>query len=172
MVKSWENIADQFKHLGIKVAKIRIGLVLSDKGGALTKLANPIKMCVGSGFGKGNQWQSWIHLSELGRLFLYVAKNNLEGVYNATAPNSVTQSKLIRTCAEVLDKPLWLPNIPGFVAEIMFGEMSTLLLDSHRVCSKKIIDRGFDFSFNTIESAIENLLQEEVLIRETTTLLP
>ena len=172
VVKSWENIADQFKHLGIKVAKIRIGLVLSDKGGALTKLANPIKMCVGSGFGKGNQWQSWIHLSDLGRLFLYVAKNNLEGVYNATAPNPVTQSKLIRTCAEILDKPLWLPNIPDFVAKIMFGEMSTLLLDSHRVCSKKIIDRGFNFSFNTIESAIENLLQEEAIIRETTTLLP
>lgn len=169
VVKSWESIADQFKDSGIKVAKIRTGLVLSEKGGALYKLVNPIKMCVGSAFGKGSQWQSWIHLSDLARLFLYVSNNNLEGVYNATAPNPVTQSKLIKTCAEILEKPLWLPNIPNFMAKLIFGEMSIILLDSQRVCSKKIIDKGFNFSFNTIEAATKNLLKKSI-ITETTIL--
>jgi len=171
VIHSWESIADQFKHLGIKVAKIRIGLVLSRRGGALPKLIKPIEMCVGAAFGKGTQWQSWIHLYDLARLFLYIAENNLEGVYNGTAPNPVTQSKLIKTCADILEKPLWLPNIPNFMAKFIFGEMSMILLDSQRVCSEKITNKGFNFNFNTIEAATENLLNKNIS-RETRALLP
>ena len=170
VVEAWESVTNQFEYLDIKVSKIRIGLVLSDRGGALPKMVAPIKLCVGAAFGKGTQWQSWIHVTDLARLFLFVAKNNLEGVYNATAPNPVTQYKLMKSCAEVLKKPFCFPNIPAFVPKLMFGEMSTLLLSSQRVCSKKIVESGFNFEFNTIQAATENILGTS--ITEAKALLP
>lgn len=164
VVQAWEGVADQFNYLNIKVSKIRIGLVLSNAGGALPKMVTPIKLYVGTAFGKGTQWQSWIHVTDLARLFLYVAKNDLGGIYNATAPNPVTQYKLMKNCADVLRRPFYLPNIPAFIPELMFGQMSTLLLSSQRVSSKKIEQQGFNFEYNTIESAIENILGSSLTI--------
>lgn len=164
VVQAWEAVADQFNDLNIKVTKIRIGLVLSKEGGALPKMLSPIKFRVGAAFGKGTQWQSWIHVTDLARLFLYVAENNLEGVYNAVAPNPVTQYKLMKSCADVLGKPFCFPNMPCIMAKFIFGEMSTLLLSSQRVCCKKIEEKGFNFEYNTIESAIENILGNSLTI--------
>lgn len=170
VVEAWENVTDQFAYLNIKVAKIRIGIVLSNKGGALPKMLTPIKLCVGAPFGKGTQWQSWIHVTDLARLFLFVAKNKMEGVYNATAPNPVTQCKLMKTCAEILRKPFYFPNMSKFMTKLIFGEMSVLLLNSQRVCSMKIVDAGFNFEFNTIQAATENILGST--ITEARALLP
>ena len=88
VVTSWENEADQFKSLNIKVSKIRIGIVLSEKGGALPQLVKPIRWFVGSALGSGNQWQSWIHIKDLAAIFMFVVKHNFEGVFNAVAPNA------------------------------------------------------------------------------------
>lgn len=162
VVQAWESVANQFEYLDIKVSKIRIGIVLSGNGGALPKMLAPIKMCVGAAFGKGSQWQSWIHVTDLARLFLYVAKNKLEGIYNATSPNPVSQYKLMKNCAEILGKPFCFPNVPELMAKLIFGEMSILLLESQRVCSKKIEDEGFNFEFNTIQSALENILGSSI----------
>ena len=159
VVLAWENVSNQFKLLNIKVAKIRIGLVLSNEGGAFPKMVSPIKMFVGSAFGSGDQWQSWIHLTDIARIFLFVANKQLEGVFNGVAPNPVNQNKLVKTAADILEKPLWLPNIPKVVVEFIFGEMSILLLSSQRVSSKKIKEAGFVFKFNTIEAAAENILR-------------
>ena len=156
-VKAWEQAADSFASLQIKVSKVRIGLVLSDKDGALPKIVTPIKNYVGAAFASGKQWQSWIHVEDLAKLFIYVCENNLNGIYNAVAPNPVTQNKLIKVCAEQLEKPLTLPNIPKFAAKLMLGEMHHLVVDSQRVSANKILSKGFNFQFPTIESAIANL---------------
>ena len=164
VVKSWESAADQFSDLKIKVTKFRTGIVLSDREGALPKLLAPIKMYAGTSFGDGEQWQSWIHVSDLAKMFLFAAENKLEGVYNACAPNPVTQSKLIKNCADILNKPLWMPHIPAIVTRIIFGEMSQLLLSSQRVSSNKIRKVGFGFEYPSIEAAIKEILQESEVL--------
>lgn len=158
VVQKWEYAVDGFSKLNIIVSKVRIGLVLSNKGGALQEMVKPIKFGLGAAFGNGNQWQSWIHISDLARLFLYVLENKLSGVYNGVAPNPVTNLELTKTIAKVLGKPLFLPNIPKFFMKLVLGDMHTLLFDSQRVSSKKIEDKGFQFEAHHLQSALEDLL--------------
>ena len=157
VVSIGEKEVDVFEKFNIKIAKIRIGLVMSGKGGALPEMAKPVKYYLGAVMGSGNQWQSWIHLQDLGRLFLHVISKDLTGVYNAVAPNPVTNAKLTKEIARVLDRPLFLPNIPRSVMRLVLGEMSYLLFSSQRVSSKKIEDSGFDFIYPNICRALENI---------------
>ena len=158
VVKVWEQEVDAFSKLGIMVSKVRIGLVLAKDDGALPQMVKPIKMGVGAAFGSGEQWQSWIHNTDLANLFLYVLQRKLNGVYNGVAPNPITNQELTKTIASVLNKPLFLPNIPKFVMKLVLGEMHKLLFESQRVSSKKIEDKGFDFKYNNLKPALENLL--------------
>ncbi|WP_431136100.1 TIGR01777 family oxidoreductase [Psychroserpens mesophilus] len=158
VVEKWEKAVDQFSSLGLKVSKIRIGLVLSEKGGALPEMAKPIRLGAGAAFGDGKQWQSWIHIEDLARLFMYLAEKRLEGVYNGVAPNPVSNTELTKVVANVLDKPLILPNIPKFAMKLVLGEMHILLFESQRVSSQKTETAGFDFKFHHLEPAIQDLL--------------
>lgn len=154
VVAQWEAAVDQFSTVGITVAKLRIGLVLSKDGGALPEIVKPIRFGAGAAFGTGEQWQSWIHVHDLARMFVFALTHNLEGVYNGVAPNPVSNTELTKAVAEYLDKPLVLPNIPKFVMKIALGEMSMLLFESQRVSASKIKDAGFDFEFQNIHAAI------------------
>lgn len=158
VVKKWEDAVDQFSALGIIVSKIRIGLVLSDKGGALPEIAKPIRFGAGAAFGDGEQWQSWIHIDDLASLFVFIAKQRLEGVFNGVAPNPISNSELTKVTARVLNKPLILPNIPKVVMKLVLGEMHILLFESQRVSSKKIEEADFNFMFHHLEPAIQDLL--------------
>jgi uncharacterized protein (TIGR01777 family) len=135
-------------------------LVLANDGGALPEIVKPVKLGAGAAFGSGDQWQSWIHLRDLASLFLYTLENNLEGIFNGVAPNPVTNKDLTKSVAEVLEKPLILPNIPKFAMKLVLGEMHILLFESQRVCSKKIEDEGFQFKFANLKPALEDLLLE------------
>lgn len=158
VVKKWEADIDSFSELNIKTCKFRIGLVLSNKGGALPKIVHPIKFGFGAAFGSGNQWQSWIHISDLVALFLFAIKNELTGVYNAVAPNPVTNTEFVKTAARVLKRPLILPNIPKVIMKMSLGEMHKLLFDSQRVSSKKIENLDFVFTFHHLKPALQDLL--------------
>jgi len=157
VVQQWEKAADQFEPLGIKVAKIRIGVVLSKNGGALEKMAKPIKSFVGAPLGSGKQWQSWIHIDDLADLFLFINKHNLSGVYNGVAPNPVTNSRLTKDLARKLKKPLFLPPVPGFVLKLILGEMAQVVLQSQKVSAEKIESEGFTFEFKTIYDALSDI---------------
>jgi len=157
VVTSWENEADQFKSLNIKVSKIRIGIVLSEKGGALPQLGKPIRWFVGSALGSGNQWQSWIHIKDLAAIFMFVVKHNFEGVFNAVAPNAVTQKDMVKSIAKEVKRPILLPAVPSFVLKLVLGEMSALVLESQRVSSKKIEDLDFTFKYYQLHPALEDL---------------
>lgn len=159
VVVQWEKAVDQFQSLGIKVAKIRIGLVMATSGGALPEIAKPIRFGAGAAFGDGEQWQSWIHVKDLAKMFVFVVDQGLDGVYNGVAPNPVSNTELTKTVAKVLQKPLILPNIPKFMMNLVLGEMHMLLFESQRVCSTKIEKAGFEFNYHHIEPAIQNLLQ-------------
>jgi len=157
VVYKWEESADKFKSLGLKVCKLRTGIVLSNKGGALIEMAKPIKMGIGSPFGTGKQIQSWIHIHDIAALYFFAISNDLEGVYNAVAPIPVSNEKLTMTIATVLKKPLFMPKIPKFMMKLLLGEMHVLLFENRNLSAQKIIDRGFVFKYKTIEKAIENI---------------
>ncbi|GAA4815868.1 TIGR01777 family oxidoreductase [Litoribaculum gwangyangense] len=159
VVKEWEQAVDAFSSLNIMVSKVRIGLVLSKNGGALKEMVKPIKFGVGAAFGTGQQWQSWIHINDLARQFVYILKHDLEGVFNGVAPNPVSNQELTKAIANILNKPLFLPNIPKFFMKLVLGEMHTILFESQRVSSKKIEDNGFEFKYHHLQPALENLLK-------------
>lgn len=159
-VLKWEAAIDQFNDLGINVCKLRIGLVLSEKGGALPEIIKPIKLGAGASLGSGEQWQSWIHIRDLANMFVYALQNNLTGIYNAVAPNPVTNKEFTKIAAKVLKKPLILPNIPKFVMKLMLGDMHILLFESQRISSKKIETEGFNFKYVNLEPALKNLFFE------------
>ena len=158
VVTTWEKEANRFETLNIKVLKIRIGIVLSQKGGALPQLVKPIKLYAGSALGSGNQWQSWIHIEDLAAMFLFVIKNDLEGTFNGVASNPIIQKEFVKSIAETVKKPLLLPAVPSFVLKLFLGEMSALVLESQRVSSKKIERLGFNFKFHHLKPALEDLL--------------
>ena len=158
VVEKWEAAADLFKDLQAKVAKVRTGLVLSEKGGALQKMKEPADLNLGAGFGTGKQWQSWIHIEDLANMYLYILENSLEGVYNGVAPNPVTNNELTECIAKQLDKKVWLPNVPAIALKVALGDMSTVVLSSQLVSSDKIEDTGFEFIYKNLNKALENLL--------------
>ncbi|WP_339628011.1 TIGR01777 family oxidoreductase [uncultured Maribacter sp.] len=162
VVDVWENKIDEFEALGLKVAKVRIGLVMSNNGGALPEIAKPVNYYVGAAFGTGEQWQSWIHISDLAGIFLHIASHKLEGIYNGVAPNPVTNLKLVKEIAKILKKPLFLPNIPKFVMHTILGEMAYILFASQRVSSKKIEEEGFIFHYANICQALGAIYENEV----------
>lgn len=155
VVEQWEQAVDAFSSLDIMVSKVRIGLVLSAKGGALPEMAKPIKFGAGAAFGSGKQWQSWIHITDLANLFLHVLEHKLEGVYNGVAPNPETNTYLTKAIAKQLKRPLLLPNIPEFAMKLILGDMHILLFESQRVSSQKVEETGFNFTHYNLQSALQ-----------------
>jgi uncharacterized protein (TIGR01777 family) len=158
VVKSWEGSLKPFQSIGVKTTALRIGIVLNSQEGALPKIMGPIKHYFGAALGSGDQWQSWIHIDDLVRLFMFVLELELEGVYNAVAPNPVQQIELTKLIAKILQRPLVLPNVPEFVLKLMLGEMRAIALESQRVCAAKIQDAGFKFNYLELEPALEDLI--------------
>ena len=158
VVIDWEQAVDQFSELNIKVSKLRIGLVLAQGGGVLATLKIPTQFGLGAAFGSGKQWQSWIHVSDLSKLFLEAASQQWEGVYNAIAPEVVTQTEFIKQLAKGLRRLFFMPPLPRFFIQMMVGEMSTLVLNSQYVSSQKVIDTAFEYEFPSLEKALSDLL--------------
>lgn len=161
VVVKWEDSVDQFVRLGSSVCKLRIGLVLSNKGGVIPIMMRPIRFGVGSIFGTGKQWQSWIHCKDLAAMFVFAIENNWNGVYNAVAPNPVTHRTFMFTLARLLKKPLFVPNTPKFILKLLLGEMHVLLFDSQNVSNAKVVNSGFIFQFSTLEKALAKLVQKK-----------
>ena len=158
VVIKWEESTDKFASLGLKVCKLRTGIVLSSKGGALVEMLKTIKIGLGSSFGSGKQIQTWIHIHDIAALYYFAIKNNLDGVYNAVSPNPVSNEELTFTIAKVLKKPLFMPSIPKFIMKLILGEMHELLFENRNLSAKKIIDKGFVFKYKTIDEALKNIL--------------
>ena len=158
VVVKWEEAVDDFKDLGIEVAKIRIGLVLAENGGVLQKLKEPVNFNVGSPLGSGKQWQSWIHIDDISGIFLFALENQLSSIYNAVAPNPVTNKELVNEVASQMGKPVWLPNVPKVALKLVLGEMSHIVLSSQLVSSDKIEQEGYNFKYVNLAKALEDLI--------------
>ena len=155
VVSQWEAAADKFQNLGLRVAKVRIGIVLAKEGGALPKMRMPFNINAGAVLGTGKQWQSWIHIKDVARVFLHVMEHGLTGVYNAVAPNPVRHKELMQEIARSMEKKIWLPNVPAFVLKSVMGEMACTVLSSQLVASKKIEDTGFTFFYTNLTRALD-----------------
>lgn len=158
VVVAWEKAAAKFKDLGMEVSKVRTGVVLAKDDGAFPMLLKPIKLGVGAPLGSGEQWQSWIHLEDIAGIYIFLLQNQLEGIYNAVAPNPVQNKKMTKMIASKMDSPLWLPNIPAFTLRLLLGEMSVLVLDGQLVSSQKIEKLGYQYKFYNLENALQDLL--------------
>ncbi len=159
VVVDWEKAVENFNDIGIRTALLRIGVVLAKEGGALQKIAQPIRYGIGAPLASGNQYMSWIHINDLVDMFVMAIENEkISGPYDAVAPNPVTNKEFTKITAEVLKKPLWLPNVPSFVLKLMLGEMASIVTGGSRVSDKKIRETGFNPKFTEAKEAILDLL--------------
>lgn len=159
--RQWEQSVDRFEELRIRAVKIRTGVVLAKHGGALAKMITPIKLGIGSAIGNGRQYLPWIHIEDLCDIYIKAIEDTqMNGAYNAVAPDHKTNRDFTETLAHVLRKPFWVPNIPAIVMKIIFGKMSAMLLKGSRVSSEKIINVGYKFKFPNLEGALVNLIVE------------
>ncbi len=159
VTKQWEEAVDQISSIGLRVVKLRIGIVLSEKGGALAEVSKPIKLGVGSPLGSGKQHLTWIHLDDLCEMFIKAIEDStMKGAYNAVGPEWVSNAEMTKAIAKVLKKPLWLPPVPGFVLKIVLGEMADMVLNGSKISSTRIQTTGFKFKFTKLDEALKDLL--------------
>ncbi|MCX8532237.1 TIGR01777 family oxidoreductase [Chryseobacterium luquanense] len=163
VVVVWEKAADEFKveNIAERVVKIRTAVVLSKTEGALEKMMTPIKFGIGSPLGNGKQYMPWIHIDDICSIYEFALKNpEIEGSFNASAPQHTTNENLTKLIAQVLKKPLFMPNVPSFILKLIFGELADALLEGSRASSEKIQKAGFEFKFPDLKMALEDLLKK------------
>ena len=154
---AWEREAQAAEAFGLRVVRMRTGLVLHAHGGALVRMLPPFRMGVGGRLGSGRQWMSWIHLEDLAALFQLAVENPVRGPLNGVAPNPVTNSDFTRELARALRRPAVFP-VPEFALRLRFGEMADVLLASQRVAPRAAQAAGFRFRFPQLAPALADLL--------------
>ncbi len=156
--RGWEAEADKAVALGVRIVKLRIGVVLGVGGGALAQILPPFKMFVGGQIGTGRQWMSWIHLDDVTGLIRFALENpGLSGPVNATAPNPVRNSRFTRILARTLRRPAVF-QVPERALRMLFGEMAEILLTGQRVLPEVAGKAGYQFLYPDIGTALKNLL--------------
>ena len=157
----WEESIEPITSLGIRLIKLRIGIVLSKEGGALHEFMKPLKWGVAAILGKGKQVISWIHQEDLSRMFVYALENEqLKGAYNAVSSCPVTNKELTLCLARLLKGTSYIPiHVPTFMLNIILGEMSIEVLKSATVNNYKIKNAGFNFKFSEIETALKEAIE-------------
>lgn len=156
LCKDWEAAAYTLTRVN-RVVIIRTAVVLEKHGGALAKMLPPFKLGLGGPIGNGNQFMSWIHLEDLVDLYTKAATDpKMEGVYNASAPHPTDNFHFTKALGKALHKPTLVP-VPAIALKLAFGEMSSVILDSQKVISKRLPEAGITLKYETIESAMNNI---------------
>ena len=157
--RAWEEATAPAAQRGIRVVRLRLGLVLSPAGGALAKMLLPFKMAAGGVIGSGQQYMSWIALDDvIGAIHHAMITESLPGPVNAVAPQPVTNYEFTKTLGRVLRRPTIVP-LPAFAARLAFGEMAdALLLASIRVEPARLLEGGYVFRYPDLEGALQHLL--------------
>ena len=153
---AWEKATDKMQSMQIRLVRLRIGVVLSHKGGALKALLKPP---VAAPLGKSSQYISWIHIEDLCRMFLMALNNkSVKGTYNAVAPNPETNRTLTRAAARIFGKPFVSTPVPSLVIRLMLGQMADMVLGGNRISSQAIEQAGFEFKFPELPTALRQLI--------------
>jgi uncharacterized protein (TIGR01777 family) len=158
--KMWEDAVQLFKPLADREVRIRTSVVLMENAGALPKLVAPTKFGVGAPVGNGKQWMPWIHIEDMVRVYVKsVEDTNVSGAFNAASSEHVTQKQMIDGIGRAIDRPVFLPPIPGFLVKTVLGEMASVITEGSRVSNQKLLDTGFEFKFDMLQPALNDLLQ-------------
>lgn len=157
----WEKVALPAEALGVRVARLRIGVVLGRGGKAFEKLLTVFKAGIGGHLGNGKQWTPWIHVDDLRRAIVFSINHpELHGAVNGTAPNPETNAKLTYKLAKAVRRPAFFP-VPGFVLKLAFGGFGGALLEGQRAVPKQLLQAGFEFQFGKLEDALRDLLNTD-----------
>ncbi len=153
----WEQSADQFSTHAERIVKLRIGIVLSREGGALKEIYRTMPFGISGIFGNGKQIYPWIHIEDVARMFLFALQQSLHGTYNAAAPEKAAYLDIIAAIEKSTHhKTLHLPA-PQFALNLALGEFANTLYASQHVSAQKIMDKGFEFQYPTLQKAINSL---------------
>ncbi|NOU50982.1 TIGR01777 family protein [Pseudoalteromonas sp. JBTF-M23] len=158
LCKQWEELAMSAQSSNTRVCILRTGIVLSQHGGALGKMLLPFKLGLGGKLASGQQMMSWIHIDDMTHIILYLLKHHeLSGVFNATAPNPVSNYDFTKALCRALNRPMLFP-MPENILKMLFGEMADLLIYGQAVLPKRLQRAGYHFRYNNINEALKSLL--------------
>lgn len=160
---AWEKAFDKIRATNIRTVIIRIGVVLSTKGGALEKMLLPAKFGLGSYFGNGSQYFSWIHIDDICQMFIDgIEKEEMNGIFNGVAPNPVTNKDMTQMINKVSSRFGVVLPVPEFALRLAMGEMADVVLHSTRVSAEKMLKHSFSFQFPDLEPALKDLLVRKI----------
>lgn len=159
--EQWEQVADLFEEAGVRSVKIRTGIVLASDGGILPRMAQPVRMGLGTPFGNGKQHIPWIHVDDLCSIYWQAIRHTTwTGAYNAVAPEWANNRTFTKDLARLFHKPYWPIPVPAFLLKLALGARSELLLKGSPVSSVRLSDNGFPFHFEKLEDALKDLYPE------------
>lgn len=154
----WEREAQGAANAGVRVAMIRIGIVLGHGGGALEKMVPPFRLGIGGRIGSGHQWMPWIHIDDVVNLLVFAAtQQDTRGPVNGSSPGPVRNSDFTEALAHALHRPAVIP-VPTFGLKLLMGEMAEVTLQSQRVLPAAAMNAGFRFRFTDVRSALADVL--------------
>lgn len=156
--REWEAEAEKVKESGTRLVILRTGIVLG-MGGALAKMLPPFRLFAGGPLGSGRQWFSWIHRDDLVNLMIKALREpDMQGVFNATAPNPVRMAQLCQTLGQIMHRPSWLP-VPDLALEMLLGDAAKVILEGQQVLPKRTQAHGFEYQYPTVKQALEEVLK-------------
>ena len=161
---AWEDaIQRAAEQNGIRTASLRVGIVLSTKGGALPKMMLPMNFFTASYFGDGQQWYSWIHIDDVCQMFIKLMKDeSLEGIYNGTGPNPLTNKALTKQLVDALGKRAIVIPAPKAALRMGMGEMADVVLNSNKIFPTRMEEAGFEFAFREFKAAVKDLTKRGI----------
>jgi uncharacterized protein len=156
-VQIWEKEASKAEKQGFRVVYTRFGIILGEDQGALPRMALPYKMFIGGTVMPGNQWMSWVHITDVARAIRFSSENKaISGPANVTAPTPLMMKEFGIILGSVLGRPHWIP-VPPFALKLAMGEMSQLVLEGQKVLPSVLSENGFQFEYTELESALVNI---------------
>jgi uncharacterized protein len=156
--QTWEGEAKKVTYAEVRLVILRLGIVLGN-GGAMSKMITPFKLFAGGPIGSGKQWFSWIHIDDVvGLIIQALAKPEMNGVYNATAPEPVRMAEFCQAMGKVMNRPSWLP-VPSFALEALLGDGAIVVLEGQQVLPSRVVTSGFNFKYAKLQSALVEILK-------------
>ena len=155
IAKEWEEEALKARDKGARVVITRFGIVMGEKGGALSQMIPLFKKYIGGPIGSGKQWFSWVHIKDLAEAFAFLLKHpEILGPVNVCSPNPVRNKDLAKALGRALHRPSLIPA-PGFIVKLVLGEFGSVILEGQRVIPRKLLNNGFLFQYPEIDKALQ-----------------
>lgn len=165
VTRKWEAAADRFSAM-TRVVKLRTGAVLSGKGGSFPQIAAPIESYIGAPLGRGDQPFPWIHLEDICRAYLRaISSENMEGPYNAVAPDHVTNKEMTRELGFLLGRPVWPIHVPAFLIKLVLGQRAVIALEGIQASCERLKEAGFVFKYPRIREALNKAIEEKTTVK-------